>query len=74
MKKIGFLLFGLLMAVTAGLRAAAAPQYKVTEEFSRLVQQIGHEGFDPLHLQHVKKFNLKHYDSFQTLTKEEDRG
>ena len=44
------------------------------EVLKRLVQQIGHEGFDPLHLQHVKKFNLKHYDSFQTLTKEEDRG
>jgi len=55
-------------------RKAASTAVKVTEEFNRLVQQIGHEGFDPLHLQHVKKFNLKHHDSFQTLTKEEDRG
>lgn len=55
-------------------RKAAATAVKITPEFNRLVQQISHEGFDPEHLQHVKNFNLKHLDSFQTLTKEEDNS
>jgi len=38
MKKIGFLLFGLLMAVTAGVHAAAAPQYIEAPPLSQVVK------------------------------------
>lgn len=36
-------------------------------KFQELIQQIKQDGFDPDYLQHVKAFNLKHPDSFQTL-------
>ncbi|HXK56707.1 MAG TPA: ABC transporter ATP-binding protein, partial [Gammaproteobacteria bacterium] len=44
---------------------------KRTAEFGTLLQQIREEGFDPALLQHVTQFNLRHPDSYQTLTKEE---
>jgi NitT/TauT family transport system ATP-binding protein len=37
-------------------------------EFRALVEQIRRDGFDPSHLRHVNEFNLKHPDSFHTLT------
>lgn len=40
-------------------------------EFREIIQQIRLDGFDPAHLQHVSNFNLRHPDSFQTLTEEE---
>lgn len=52
-------------------RKAASTMVKVSENFRQLIHQIRQEGFDPLHLQHVTKFNLSHPDSFQTLTDEE---
>lgn len=42
-----------------------------TPDFRALVEQIRREGFDPAHLRHVTEFNLKHPDSFQTLTEAE---
>lgn len=53
------------------LRRAESPNVKASAEFGQLIQQIRQEGFDPAYLQHVTKFNLKHPDSFQTLTEEE---
>ena len=44
---------------------------KMTAEFGGLIEEIRHEGFDPKNLQHVSTFNLKHTNSFQTLTTEE---
>jgi NitT/TauT family transport system ATP-binding protein len=45
--------------------------YKESAEFGKLIQQIRYEGMDPAHVQHVTQFNLRHKDSFQTLTDEE---
>jgi NitT/TauT family transport system ATP-binding protein len=52
-------------------RTAQSTLVKSNPEFKDLVRQIRSEGFDPKHLKHVKDFNLKHKDSFQTLTPEE---
>lgn len=46
-------------------------QVKESEEFMNLIQSVRREGFDPEVRQHVKQFNLKHQDSYQTLLKEE---
>jgi NitT/TauT family transport system ATP-binding protein len=52
-------------------RKAASTAVKELAEFGKLIQQIRHDGFDPTFRKHVSKFNLKHEDSFQTLTEEE---
>ena len=46
----------------------AITRIKETAEFGRLIQTIRSDGFDPDYLQHVTEFNLRHGDSFQTLT------
>lgn len=51
-----------------------ATAVKDLPEFRGLIQQIRQDAFDPVHLQHVTHFNLKHPDSFQTLTEEERKG
>jgi NitT/TauT family transport system ATP-binding protein len=58
-------------------RAAASTEVKSKKEFTEFVSQIRREGFDPQLRRHVTEFNLRHKDSFQTLTPEEykkDRG
>ncbi len=55
-------------------RCAMPTVVKSSPEFNALVLQIRHEGFDPAYLRHVREFNLKHPDAFQTLTPEEDAG
>jgi NitT/TauT family transport system ATP-binding protein len=52
-------------------RVAASTEVKYEAGFAELIERIRHEGFSPSHLQHVRKFNLRHPDSFQTLTSEE---
>ena len=52
-------------------RAVLKTEVKKTPEFTELVEQIRRAGFDPKSLQHVREFNLKHPDSFRTLTKDE---
>ena len=53
-------------------RRAMPTVAKSAPEFTELVMQIRHEGFDPAYLRHVRDFNLEHPDAFQTLTPEED--
>ena len=53
-------------------RRAMSTVVKASPEFNELVLQIRHEGFDPTYLRHVRDFNLKHPDAFQTLTPAED--
>jgi len=53
-------------------RAALGTEVKRTSEFIDLIEQIRREGFDPGYLQHARDFNLKHPDSYRTLTIEED--
>jgi NitT/TauT family transport system ATP-binding protein len=53
-------------------RCALPTVVKSAPEFNDLVLRIRHEGFDPGYLRHVRDFNLKHPDAFQTLTPEED--
>ena len=53
-------------------RRAMPTVAKSAPEFTELVMQIRHEGFDPDYLRHVRDFNLEHPDAFQTLTPEED--
>lgn len=48
-------------------------EVKQSANFKDLIATVREEGFDPRVLQHVKDFNLKHSDSFQTLTAEEHR-
>ncbi len=45
--------------------------FKYTEECSKLIKKVRHEGLDPMHRQHIKEFELNHKDSFRTVTKEE---
>jgi len=52
-------------------RAALATDVKRSPEFGELVARIRQEGFDPEFRRHVREFNLKHPDSFRTLTPEE---
>lgn len=52
-------------------RSASSTVVKEQAEFGKLIQDIRREGFDPDYLQHVTSFNLRHSDSFQTLTPEE---
>jgi NitT/TauT family transport system ATP-binding protein len=52
-------------------RTVNSTTVKQSSEFTELIDQIRKDGFDPDFLQHVHEFNLKHPDSFQTLTQEE---
>lgn len=49
----------------------SSTQIKNNPDFINLTEQIRREGFDPKIRQHVNEFNLKHPDSFQTLSKVE---
>jgi NitT/TauT family transport system ATP-binding protein len=48
--------------------AVNSTKVKRSEEFQELVQEIRRVGFSPDQLRHVSEFNLRHPDSFQTLT------
>jgi NitT/TauT family transport system ATP-binding protein len=52
-------------------RRASSTVAKEQAEFGKFIQQVRQEGFDPGYRQHVSVFNLRHDDSFQTLTEEE---
>jgi len=52
-------------------KTAQSTRVKENAEFLALMNQIRKEGFDPKFLKKVTEFNLKHPDSFQTLTPEE---
>lgn len=54
-------------------RAATATDVKRSPEFARLVEEIRRIGFNPEFRQHVRDFNLKHPQSFRTLTRDEHR-
>jgi NitT/TauT family transport system ATP-binding protein len=54
--------------------AAASTKIKRTPEFVALADEIRHIGFDQDVLRHVTEFNLRHPDSFQTLSEEEARS
>ncbi len=51
----------------------ASTRVKESSDFGEFVARIRHEGFDPAYRRHVDDFNLKHPDSFQTLTEIEKR-
>jgi len=51
--------------------AVASTKVKTHPEFLALVGEIRRQGFDPGSLQHVRDFDLRHPDSFRTLTAEE---
>ena len=52
-------------------KAATSTRVKASPEFVELIGEIRQTGFDPSSLSHVRDFNLKHPDSFRTLTSEE---
>jgi len=52
-------------------RVASSTEVKNSKPFQDLILSVRNDGFDPQIMQHVKDFNLKHPDSFYTLTKEE---
>ena len=52
-------------------RAAASTTIKGQASFQDFIAHIRREGFDPASAKHVSEFNLKHKDSFQTLTEAE---
>jgi len=54
-------------------RAASSTHVKQSAAFTTLVESIRKEGFNPEQRQHVSEFNLKHPDSFRTLTTDEHR-
>ena len=52
-------------------RTVSGTAVKQTREFAELIACIRKEGFDPDFLRHAHEFNLRHPDSFQTLTEED---
>ena len=54
-------------------RAVTSTQIKSTKEFVALVDTVRKEGFSPEMRRHVSEFNLRHPDSFRTLTTDEHR-
>jgi NitT/TauT family transport system ATP-binding protein len=55
-------------------RTALSTKVKNSKDFRELAAQLRSSGFSPQERKHVRNFNLKHSDSFQTLTREEDRS
>ena len=53
--------------------AVNSTKVKTSREFLELTEEIRQVGFNPEQLRHVTEFNLKHPDSFQTLTPEESK-
>lgn len=51
--------------------STGSTKIKMDPGFKELIARVREEGFDPRIRQHVKKFNLHHPDSFQTLSAEE---
>jgi NitT/TauT family transport system ATP-binding protein len=52
-------------------RRAGATTVKRNPEFQNLLESVRRDGFDPAHLQHIDEFNLRHPDSFRTITEGE---
>jgi NitT/TauT family transport system ATP-binding protein len=52
-------------------KAAQSTKVKSSPEFTELCQEIRRVGFSPDHRRHVAEFNLRHPDSFRTLTEQE---
>jgi NitT/TauT family transport system ATP-binding protein len=53
--------------------AVNSTKVKTSREFLDLTDEIRRVGFSPAELRHVREFNLRHPDSFQTLTAHESR-
>lgn len=60
-----------IVADYALANAVTSTKVKTSPEFLELVAAIRRHGFDPASLRHVREFDLKHPDSFRTLTAEE---
>ncbi|HEU0199561.1 MAG TPA: ABC transporter ATP-binding protein [Burkholderiaceae bacterium] len=60
-----------IVADYALANAVTSTKVKQSAEFLELVAAIRRHGFDPASLRHVREFDLKHPDSFRTLTAEE---
>lgn len=52
-------------------RSGTSTSEKYSAGFAELINHIRTEGFDPEFIQHAEEFNLKHPDSFRTLTEAE---
>ncbi len=52
-------------------RSAVSTRVKEDPDFSKLVESVREQGFDPDFLQHVKQFDLNHPDSWNSLTEHE---
>jgi NitT/TauT family transport system ATP-binding protein len=52
-------------------RQAGATTVKRNQEFQDLLESVRRDGFNPEHLQHIDEFNLRHPDSFRTITEGE---
>ena len=63
-----------IVADYALANAVTSTKVKTSREFLDLIADIRRHGFSPEALRHVSEFNLKHPDSFQTLTAEELRS
>jgi NitT/TauT family transport system ATP-binding protein len=57
-----------IVADYALANAVTSTKVKTQPEFLELMAEIRRRGFDPAARQHVRDFNLKHPDSFRTLT------
>jgi NitT/TauT family transport system ATP-binding protein len=55
-------------------RGVMGTAVKRSKAFGELIAQVREEGFNPSHLQHAREFNLRHPDSYQTLTAGEALG
>jgi NitT/TauT family transport system ATP-binding protein len=54
-------------------RAVLGTEIKRSSEFHELIDEVRRQGFDPAYRQHVSQFNLRHPNSFRTLTEAESR-
>lgn len=61
---------GKIVADYALPAVAASTEVQSDPRFVELLQQIKRDGFDPESLQHIREFNLRHPDAFQTVSDE----
>ncbi len=65
---------GKIVADHALASAPSAMSIKDDPSFQSLIRDVRNEGFDPKLRQHVNEFNLRHPDSFRTVTAEESKN
>jgi len=49
-------------------------EYKYSKEMNQFIKKLRYDGLNPEHKQHISEFDLRHVDSFRTVTENEWKG